>query len=146
MDYNTSGIVYRIFAVYGIIFILGIVCLLLSKFSKNTPKKTEFIIAVIMILFSLVNIGTHIYRAVHPSVLINEGCFIEEYRDSREAPPLPFTYKYVFTSSTSDKKQAFYLDTFSKKNICPDGFLTEEGYRIFYEKNTNIILKVEKIS
>lgn len=146
MHYNIDGILYRVYATGGICLILGIVCLILSKNRKQSKRiKVDFIIAVMMIIFAFAYIGSHIYMSINPSILMNEGYFVEVYRDSTAAPPLPFTYKYRFTSS-SNKNRVFYLDSFSKKDIYPEDFLEGEKYRIFYEKNTNIILKVEEIS
>ena len=39
----------------------------------------------------------------------------------------------------------FYLDVLTRKEIYPDDFSTEQKYRIFYEEESDIIVKVEEI-
>ena len=157
MDYNISGILYEIFAKYVILLALGAFLLILGirewkkiKKSKEEifkkPKKAliELIFGAFATLFSLGALLGLIYTSITPSVLTNDGYFVRENR-TQVGEVLPFKTKYSFTSTTSDEIKTFYLDTFSKKKICPDGFLENEYYRVYYEKNTKIILKIEEI-
>lgn len=59
------------------------------------------------------------------------------------APPLPFTDEYVFYNGEG-KKQEYYLDVFSKKEIFPEGFELNQEYTIYFDEFTDVIVKVEK--
>ena len=141
--YNLSGLVYRIRAVGLFIFALGAFCLLLSCFwnAKKRDKK-GMRIASVLIAISVVYSGYYIYKLYHPIILSHDGYFIEEHRDSSIAPPFPFTTSYTF-SNKGGLKPVFYLDVFSKKKIYNTEFNPDIEYRIYYEKSTDIIVRVE---
>lgn len=142
---NSGGLIYRIFAV-GVIFLLFAVLLFCIRKYSNSKKvqKTEAIIALVIAVYSLFYIGFYTYKAFSPDVQYHDGYISREYRASSVAPPLPFTMAYVFTDS-DNLKPTFYLDSFSRKEICPQGFDKDVKYRVYYEKDTNIILAVEVI-
>ena len=60
------------------------------------------------------------------------------------APPLPFTDEYVFWNGEG-KRQVFYLDIFSKKEIFPNEFVSDQKYTIYFDEFTNVITKVESV-
>lgn len=140
---NYSGILYRIWAEAGIIILIGIACLLLSGIRTKTFHKQCFLAGVLCVLYGC---GTAIYYLscfLSPRIDYVHGIFYEAQRNSRVAPPLPFTMEYSF-STTDGEKTVFYLDVLSKKEIIPEGFLEGEEYIICYEARTNIIVGVEK--
>lgn len=145
MDLNYSGIVYRIWAVAGVIVLLGVADLLVCGIRTKSFSKSCFYAGVLAVLFGL---GTAAYYAncrLNPKVESVQGVFYEEYRNSRVAPPLPFTMEYTF-SNADGVLETFYLDVLSKKEIIPEGFQKGEEYLVSYEARSNIILGVEPIS
>lgn len=141
--YDLSGLKYRIIAVGGIIAALGILCLIFSAFWN--PQKRDIkgvLISIVLLLTSVVYSSIYLYRISNPIVLSYSGYFCDERRDSRVAPPLPFTMAYTF-STTGKLDRTFYLDIFSKNTIFPREFDEEILYYIYYEKSTHIILKIE---
>lgn len=142
--YNFSGILYRIWGVCGIMFLLGVVCLLGKKpwvkgFSIKKCKLEFFMLAFAVILGMV-----HVSRIISPDVLSYTGVFLDSHRNSRVAPPLPLTREYVFWNGEG-KKQVFYLDTFSKKEIFPSEFQYGKTYKVYFDDFTNVIVQVEVI-
>ncbi len=143
--YNNSGIIYRIVACGSILLILGVLCLLLSRFWNPTKRnKADLVIAIVIIVIAVSYNVKYLYRLNNLQVKSHEGYFVSDNRTSRVAPPLPFTHEYTF-SDASDGGLCFYLDTFSKKEIFPKEFSENIKYRIFYDADTKIIVKVEII-
>ena len=95
---------------------------------------------VIAICLSLI----YVSKIVFPDVSSYTGEFVYSHRNSRVAPPLPFTTKYVFWNGEG-KKQPFYLDSFSKKEIFPYEFESGQKYTIYFDEFTNVIVRVEII-
>lgn len=144
--YNISGIVYRIFAFALVILLLGVIVICMGKFwNKEKRKIKDIILGSGIIAFSIFLIIFYTYKAFNPTVKYHEGYLTSEYRDSTVAPPLPFTYAYVFSTNTGDKP-IFYLDSFSKNVIFADDFSQDIKYRIYYEEDTHIILRVDEVS
>lgn len=140
--YNFSGIVFRIVGVCGIMLLLGIGCILLEKpWSKNF-KIQKCKLGLLLIIFAVCSGLVYASRIVSPKVSSYTGEFIETHRNSRVAPPLPVTNEYVFWNGEG-KKQVFYLDIFSKKEIFPDEFENAQKYTIYFDDFTNVIVKVE---
>lgn len=145
---NYSGIIYRICACGGVFIILGIILLVFRIFDSK-PNKREAIVMIAMFSVGIIYISLHLYILINPTVEQCNGRFVRMYRDSRVAPPLPFTFAYVIDSNSEELNQTFYLDTFSKSEIFYEvGMELDEEveYRIYYEKFTNIILRIECIS
>lgn len=140
--FSFSGILYRIWGVCGIILILGVVCILLEKPWKKSVKMKDYKLGLIAILFAICLSTIYASRIVCPDISIYTGEFIESHRNSRVAPPLPFTDEYVFWNGEG-KKQVFYLDIFSKDKIFPYDFVNDLKYTIYFDEFTNIIVKVE---
>lgn len=142
---NNSGVLYRIWAVGGAIILLGLACLLLSGFRTKSFSKQCFYAGILCVIYGLGTAGYYSKCLFSPEIETFQGVFYEEYRNSRVAPPFPFTMEYSF-SDTDGEKQVFYLDLLSKKEIIPDGFAMDTEYIIYYEANTNIILRVEEVT
>lgn len=142
---NYSGIIYRIWGEAGVIILLGIACLLASGFRAKSFSKQCFFAGVLCVLYGG---GLAAYYSVclhSPKVDSFQGSFCEEYRNSRVAPPLPFTMEYSFYDE-ENKSNVFYLDVLSKKEIIPEGFSENTEYMVSYETRTNIIVGVEKLA
>ncbi len=140
---NYSGIIYRIWAVGGAIVLLGIGCLLVSGIRTKSFSKQCFLAGVLCAVYGLGTAVYYVAQLVSPDVSSLRGVFHEEYRNSRVAPPLPFTMEYSFYDENNDSR-VFYLDVISKKEIIPEGFLEDKEYIIYYEASTNIIVGVER--
>ncbi len=140
--FNFSGIWYRIWGVSGVILILGVVCILFRRPWAKKVKIKDFKLELIIIAFSICLGLTYVSRIVFPDVSSYTGEFIESHRNSRVAPPLPLTSEYVFWDGEG-KRQVFYLDVFSKKEIHPYEFLSGYKYTIYFDEFTNVIVRVE---
>ena len=142
--YRLDGLLYRVFCVGGIILIVSVILLLLSKFwDKRRLNRSDLRIAIFGIVLSLIYCGAYVYKIINPDILAYQGYFEEAYRDSRVAPPIPATYAYVF--SNNESKKAFYLDSFSTKNIIKQDFKKGDIYCVYYEKGSRIIVGIEYI-
>lgn len=139
--YNFSGLIFRIWGVAGIIFVIGIICMLIGKPWENGLHEYSAKFGVIALAFAVCLAGFYVSRVVSADVSSHTGEFVETQRNSRSAPPLPVTYEYVF--SGDDKNKVFYLDTFSKKEVIPYEFEIGQKYTVYYDNITNIIVKVE---
>ena len=119
--YDFSGVTYRIWAVCGVMFALGLLCLLLDRpwIKGFSIKRSKFSIVAmtVAVCFGLV----YFSRIISPNVASYTGEFVNTHRNSRVAPPLPFTHEYVFWNGEG-KRRKFYLDTFSKKEIITQEF------------------------
>ena len=150
--YNFSGVLYRIWGVCGAILILGVVCVLFEKpwIKKDKAKKGKFLstlndkIGLIMITVAFCLGLIYLSRIVFPDISSYTGEFIVSHRNSRVAPPLPLTYEYVFWNGEG-KRQVFYLDSFSKKEIFPYEFVSDQEYTIYFDEFTNVITRVEPV-
>lgn len=140
--YNFSGIIYRIWAVCGILFALGIVCLLFERPWKKGFKIRNIRYSIVAISVAVCLGLIYLSRVISPGVSSYTGEFVISRRNSSEAPPLPFTNEFVFWNGEG-KKQKFYLDTFSKKEIITNEFQKGQQYTIYYDKFTQVIVKVE---
>lgn len=135
IEYNYSGIIYKLIAPCGIFLLFGIVLLLLNGFWKK--KHTEFEKKRIRDAF--ISLGIWIFAStyflivlVSPKVESYTGYFVEEYRDSRVSPPLPYTFAYVFCDGSSNPKPIYHMDVFSKREIYPEDFIEGQWYTIYY--------------
>lgn len=142
--YNFSGIVYRIWGVCGIILLVGIIAILCAKPWMPDFNISKVKIDLLFIVFAICLGSIYISRIVFPDVSSYTGEFIETHRNSRVAPPLPFTDEYVFWNGEG-KRQVFYLDIFSKKEIFPYEFVSSQKYTIYFDEFTNVITKVEAV-
>lgn len=142
--YNFSGVFYRIWGVCGILLLLGVVCILVERpWAKKVTLK-DLKIGLIGISLAIGLGLVYASRILFPDVLSYTGEFVDTHRNSRVAPPLPFTREYVFWNGEG-KKLVFYLDTFSKKEIFPCELEYGQQYTIYYDDFTNVIVRVEPV-
>ncbi|MBE6882049.1 MAG: hypothetical protein E7489_03500 [Ruminococcaceae bacterium] len=135
IDYNYSGILYKLIAPCGIFFWGGIVILLLNKFwekKHDDSEKKSIRNACIILGVGVIASLLFLVDIVNPKVESYTGYFVEEYRDSQVSPPLPYTFAYVFCDGSSNPKPIFNLDIFSKKEIYPEDFVENQWYTIYY--------------
>ena len=140
--YNFSGIVYRIWGVSGVMLLLGIVCILFEKPWTEQFRIKNCKVGIVLVVFAICSGSILASRIVFPQVSSYTGEFIRSNRNSRVAPPLPFTTEYVFESEDGQKK-GFYLDTFSKKEIFTLELEKNQEYVVYFDKSTNVIVKIE---
>ena len=139
MIYNVDGLLYRAFGVGLIVLLMGIILLICSKFwNRKLSKKKEVATAIIVIVFSAFYMVFFLYKAFCPQIVSHEGYLSREYRH------FGMTYAYVFTNG-NEKKLTFYMDSSTKKKIYNNDFSSEIKYKIYYEEDTKIILKIEEI-
>jgi len=142
--FNFSGVFYRIWGVCGILLLLGVVCILVEKPWAKKIKLKDLKIGLVGIALAIGLGLVYASRIVFPDVLSYTGEFVDTHRNSRVAPPLPLTDEYVFWNGEG-KRQVFYLDFFSKKEIFPYEFEYGRQYTIYYDDFTNVIVKVEPV-
>ena len=140
--YNFSGIIYRIWGVGGILVAIGIVLILFEKPWKNGFKLKKNKWGLIAVACGILLIAVYASRIIFPDVSSYTGEFVDTHRNSRAAPPLPVTYEYVFWNGTG-KRQVFFLDIYSKKEIFPSNFEYGQTYTVYYDEFTNVIVRVE---
>lgn len=144
-----DGLLYQIISPGIIMIIIGIGSIVLGKkFSyKMTEKqlKREIFLSFCSILCGVYAVIVVAVSIFSPGYETYQGEFVEWYRDSRVAPPLPFTGRYRFTDGES--VDSFCLDTFSKKNIYPENFEVGKEYIIYYKKGiaSDVIVYVEEV-
>ena len=137
--YTTIGLIYRGAVVGGVLFLSSAVLLVFAFLGKKTKFK-DYIVAFIALLLGIALGGYFFYKAANPVVLCHEGMLTRE-----NSSKVFLTYEYAFSNSNG-LKPVLYLDTFSKKKIYPNELYVGETYRIYYEKDTRVILKIELIS
>lgn len=139
--YNFRGIYYQMTSDGLICLLDGILFLLLSK-CWNPQKRDlkKMIGGIVCMIFFIVSLAYYSNIVKNPVILTHEGYFSREYRRNVGL----FRMSYYFTNGDG-VKPGFFLDVFSKKEIYPEDFNSEQKYRIYYEDETNIIVCVEKI-
>ena len=142
--YNFSGVIYRIWAVCGFIFLLGLLIVIFQQPWRKPRKLKEYAASLLLICSAVFFASIYASRIVFPKIEVYTGEFVSSHPDHRVAPPLPFTNEYVFWN-VEGKKQAYYLDVFSKKEIFPYDFEKYQVYTIYFDDFSNVIVKVEKI-
>lgn len=143
--YNYGGIEYRLWAQCIPILLLGIIGFLLTFIGRKSELKRDFLIAgSLLILAALYFCNKYFSVLQNPDVQIFEGSYYEGRLDSRAAPPLPFTWSYRFIDAEGTNGN-YYIDIFTKKEIFNEDFIKDDWYRIYYEADTQIIVKIEPI-
>ena len=137
--YNYSGILYRIYAVAVPTFLLGLLLVIIALKMPLIKRKSELIFAGIVILISILLGCFYLYKSINPTISYCEGYIVEE----RGYNKVPVTTAYVFATDENDEKKIIYLDAFSRKSIIENKLFNDVKYRIFYEKDTRIIVLVE---
>ena len=141
--YNLSGIAYRIWGVCGIISLMCLITVITSIWNEK-KRKEIIIVCVVAFLYCCIDGFNYFSILQNPDIQVFEGAYCEGYRDSRVAPPLPFTSCYRFVD-TEGNNGNFYLDTFAKKEIYYEDFVVGDLYRVYYESETDIIVKIDHI-
>ena len=149
--YCFDGLYYQLISP-GLIFLLGAV--FLFYITRNTGKSSNeegekkrkilHVISVLAIVFFLFVIGKVGYSIINPTVNTYTGQFDTSYRDSRSAPPLPFTYSYTFKDGK--EAQSFNIDQFSVKKIYPEEFRKGKWYTVYSVKGASgqVIVRIEE--
>lgn len=139
--YNFDGIYFQMKS-SGILFlVLGIISLLLSRCWNRDKKDTkEMLMGLVCVVLASGSVIYHLNIISNPKILTYEGYYISENRFYKHL----LKREYCF-SNRDNLKLIFYLDVLTKKEIYPDDFSTGQKYRIFYEEESDIIVKVEEI-
>ena len=106
--YCFDGIIYRIWGCGGSI------CLLLSHSWRPSRDKRGTVIGIVLVVLAILISLFYLWRLSCPEVEVFDGTYLSENRNSRVAPPLPFTMCYNF-SQNDDSTKSVYLDIISKK-------------------------------
>lgn len=150
MNYDFSGMYYRLFCPNMIVIFGGILCLLIAFEGKKDRKGKKVVnrknvwFSISSICFGLLVAGYYGYRIQLQDVESYTGEYISERRNTREAPPLPLTVEYKFEDSQG-KKKSFYLDVFSKRRIWAEDFEVGQEYVIYYDAKMEVIVAVEEV-
>ena len=140
--YNTYGLLYRVF-IPGIPLILFFVLslLIILKGKKKKKKKTEVVFFLFEIVFTIGYTCFFAYNAYKPNIDFVEGYYLR----FRQTSVVPFSHDFVFDIDNEELHPSFHMDNFSRKKIYPNEFSKKIKYRVYYEKNTKIIVKIEEI-
>ena len=144
--YSFSGLVHEIWSISAYLIFLCIITIALTLGSKKTPKtkKRRTIIECIVIIALMLGFAAHrLYLIDRAQVDSYTGQFQYSQRESVGRPGLGTT-KFVFWNGEG-KKQVYYLDWRSRKEIIP--FEPVEGmeYTVYFEETTNIIVAIEEV-
>lgn len=121
--------------------LVGIIFFICSHFWDPKKKNMKDLkIGIIVVLCFICFTGYYAYAIADLKISMHEGVFIEERREN----PFLFRKEYCF-SNENGLKPVFCLDYFSKKEVYPEEFEKGIRYRIYYEKRTNIIVRVDKV-
>ena len=144
MVYNLSGLYYRFISICVLMFAISMILLLLWFLRWKKEGKRILYIAIAGIVGSLIFSFYLLDDIKNLKVEVYEGVFEEERRETHGTGFLPFNGRFTFSSE--DSRKSFELDVFSKKKIFPDDFVEGKQYRIFYEKDSKIIVGVEELT
>lgn len=139
--YNFGGIYYQMKSNAVLFVILGVVFLILSR-CWNVDKRNvkEMIIGLACIILAVSSIIYYSIIINNPKILTHEGYYVSEHRVNKHILKMEYCF-----SNGDEIKPVFYLDVLTKKEIYPEEFNSEKMYRIFYEEETDMIVKVEEI-
>lgn len=139
--YNFDGIYFQMKSSAILFLVLGIVSLLLSRCWNMDKRDTkEMIIGLVCVMLAIGSVIYHSNIISNPKVLTHEGYYVSENRSYKHLLKMEYCF-----SNGDNLKPIFYLDVLTRKEIYPDDFSTEQKYRIFYEEESDIIVKVEEI-
>lgn len=156
--YNLNGLVYtsRILFIIAGIFILGTLAFFFFEKKKITLKKEkeankrkveklrkkekrikiEVISALCLPLCLISFAGFYAYKSHNPTIAYQDLYYL--YRSSYRGD-----IDYIFTVNKNSKKLSFKMP--NKEEIYPDNFSKENSYRVYYEKSTKYIVRIEEI-
>ena len=144
MVYNLSGLYYRFVSLGVLMFVTSMILLILWFLFWKKEGKRILYVAIAGILASLIFSFYALDDINNLKVEVYEGVFEKESRETHGTGFLPFNGKFTFSSE--DSRKSFELDVYSKKKIFPEDFVEGKQYRIFYEKDSKIIVGVEEIT
>lgn len=139
--YNFRGIYYQMKSSVMLFIVLGVVFLILSK-CWNADKRSikEMIIGVVCIVLAIVSVIYYSFIINNPKISVHEGYYVSENRANTHILKMEYCF-----SNGEDIKPIFYLDVLTKKKIYPQTFDVNQKYRIYYEEESFVIVKVEEI-
>lgn len=143
--YDYSGIVYRLWGQCGIAILLGLMLVISYKDRSSKGDMGQLYGGIALIAVALIWGARYCACLIAPDVQSVNCTFLDESRNSRIAPPLPFTMQYI-VQDESGEKYRLYLDVISKKDIFPEDFCVGEQYVIYFESETDIIVAVDRIA
>lgn len=141
--YDYSGIIHHCLSkiihclVYSIILIIFL--FRKSKKEPETIKRNRTIMILTISIFALW-VGFYGWKCFNPSIESHEGYFWKETAPRNTG--VFGNWRYSFTNH-GDSKRVFYLDSFSKKKIFNEDFDYNSRYRIYYDKHTKVIVRIE---
>lgn len=141
--FDYSGIVYRTLSDGGLILIINVFLIIITKITDKKKKqkdKKTILCALVGIVISFVIMFYNGWWLLNPSVEFFDG----EFRSYNHARIGMFVNEYVFIDE-NNPDPVFTLDAFSKRKIYNEDFQEGVTYRIYYESHSKIIVRVEKI-
>ena len=138
--YDFSGLWYTIWTDAAVTFILGLI-VLIGCIVGALPSKKWLLVAIVGMIIGFGYSAEYIIYINNPQIEMGEGILIAEHRRDLMAP---FTWEYTFEDSDGQRTSG-YLDSFTRKKMLPERFIKGEKYRIYYEDQSNIIVKIEKL-
>lgn len=138
---DLNGVLYKIFIEGGVLLLATIIPFSITLFryiKKKYIKKVTFIVELVCLVFSIAYIAFCSYKYFNPSIQYYEGYFLREYRYRG------YTHAYVFAND-SGRNPVFHLDSFSRKELYSEEFSKGKKYRIYYEEDLKIIVRVEEL-
>ena len=120
-----------------------------EKFARHKQKRwalwVERGFCVFAIVLMLGNYCFAHYKFTHPQIEVHEGYFFRtESLGTYRSLYHYWGHEYSFYNGDHTKR-VFKMSTPSKKEIFPEEFSSKKKYRIYYEKDLCIIVKVEEI-
>lgn len=140
--YNLDGIYYYMEVQFLASLIVGILGIVFSLFSKWPKKEIRFSVVLGLLLIVLSVDRFVFYRRVlaEPKIEFFEGQYKKEYRSN----DCVWAMDYEFNEDDGTPRWVL-LDNQTKKKIFPDEFEKGAKYKIYYEEETRIIVRVERL-
>lgn len=141
MTYNYSGLWYDFYH-WCSWLAYAVLAFILVRPWKEGIKSKSMLLMSLFVLFSLFMVLLRGSRIISPDIATLTDTYKYCYRYERT------TYEYVVQYPNEEKLKSFYLDSSSKKKIFPnhsDELEKDCRYKISYETESRIIVRVEKI-
>ena len=135
-----QGILQRIWCSCGLIILIGAFILMILWIEKDHNKNTAAA-GCLCVLLGLCIGFWYTFGLLNPQEVTTTGEFQYAKKKTGVFPPAPLTSLYVFEDDRGESISV-YMDSFTQKQLCPDGL--EEGvtYRLTYESRTELILNL----
>ena len=140
--YNFSGLIVMILGIFGLMFLLGVVCILIEKPWKKGVKLKKYLLGIVVVAIAVCMSLVLVHHIVVPNVSSYTGEFVKTNRTSRGGRFLPIFDQYIFWNG-EEKRQTYYLDVFSKKEIFPGELEEGKVYTVYFDEYTNTIVRVD---